>query len=289
VAAAQGGVFTASQAVAAGWTARQVKRRRAAGRWRVVVGAGLTAVPGPPPPLARAWAATLTWPEAVVTGRTAAALWRLPVADDGSCHVIARHGRHARGVRVHIVPTAPADVVTVSGRLRVTSRRRTVLDLLRRLPTGEVLDLYAWAVTRRVVAREDVEAERCHRFGQHGVVALRRLLELTASGAVSGGEHLLHELLRRAGVRGWQAGVTLSDNDGIIGVADLLFERARLVVEFDGERAHSDRTAFIDDRRRQNRLVNAGYRVLRFTWWDVTERPEVVVRQIRDALDASGY
>jgi len=74
---------------------------------------------------------------------------------------------------------------------------------------------------------------------------------------------------------------------GVIGVVDLLFEAARLVVEVDGIRAHSDRDSFVRDRRRQNRLINAGYRVLRFTWWDIVEHPDVVVDHVLSALGDS--
>jgi len=42
-----------------------------------------------------------------------------------------------------------------------------------------------------------------------------------------------------------------------------------VVVEIDGWVAHSGKQSFVDDRRRQNRLVRAGYTVLRFTWWDL--------------------
>jgi hypothetical protein len=29
----------------------------------------------------------------------------------------------------------------------------------------------------------------------------------------------------------------------------------------------------------------AGWRVLRYTWWDIEERPEYVVLQVREALE----
>jgi len=43
-----------------------------------------------------------------------------------------------------------------------------------------------------------------------------------------------------------------------------------------------------DDRTRQNRLVNAGCAVLRFTWQDLTERPDLVARQVLAALRRLG-
>ena len=83
------------------------------------------------------------------------------------------------------------------------------------------------------------------------------------------------------------AGAAVHDRDGLVGVVDLLFRQARLVVEVDGWRAHSSRQAFETDRRRQNRLINAGYLVLRFTWDDLTRRPAQVLAEIRRALSCS--
>jgi very-short-patch-repair endonuclease len=286
VAARQGGVFTAEQAVEEGWTSRQVRRRLTGGQWRRVAGGCLTADPDPLPPLGRAWSAALRWPEAVCIHRTAAVLWHLPVPDDGLLHLCGPVGRRARGVRVHAVPIPEADVIVLGGGPRVTTLRRTMLDCLARLEFTEALDLYAWASSREHLSRSDVTAALRDRFGRAGARQLRRLLDVTASGAVSGAEHRLHTLMLRAGLTGWEAGVRLFDDRGRIGVVDVLFVAARLVIEVDGEAAHGGRSAFIRDRRRQNRLVNAGYRVLRFTWWDLTERPAAVVQEIIDALGA---
>jgi very-short-patch-repair endonuclease len=56
------------------------------------------------------------------------------------------------------------------------------------------------------------------------------------------------------------------------------------VIEFDGFAAHGGRAAFVADRRRQNQLIVAGYRVLRVTWDDLVHRPDSVVAQIRSLL-----
>jgi very-short-patch-repair endonuclease len=73
----------------------------------------------------------------------------------------------------------------------------------------------------------------------------------------------------------------LRDEARFIGRADLYYPRSRLVLEYDGIN-HRDR--LIDDDRRQNLLVNAGYRLLRFTAADINNRPDIVVAQVRAAL-----
>jgi very-short-patch-repair endonuclease len=50
------------------------------------------------------------------------------------------------------------------------------------------------------------------------------------------------------------------------------------VIEFDGGN-HRDR--LVSDDRRQNSLVSAGYRILRFTTADLYGRPDAVVAQVR--------
>lgn len=74
------------------------------------------------------------------------------------------------------------------------------------------------------------------------------------------------------------------DEDGLIGVVDLLFRGTSVVVEVDGWAFHSDEASFQNDRRRRNRLVRAGYRVLQFTWDDLVRRPRDVIAEITAAL-----
>jgi hypothetical protein len=48
------------------------------------------------------------------------------------------------------------------------------------------------------------------------------------------------------------------------------------------------RERLVDDDRRQNRLIEAGFRVLRFTSADVYQRPEAVAAQVRGAMGRFG-
>jgi very-short-patch-repair endonuclease len=73
------------------------------------------------------------------------------------------------------------------------------------------------------------------------------------------------------------------DSARFVARVDLYYPQARLAIEYDGGN-HRDR--LVEDNRRQNALVNAGYRLLRFTAADIHGRPDVVVAQVRAALDA---
>lgn len=55
---------------------------------------------------------------------------------------------------------------------------------------------------------------------------------------------------------------------------DCCWPEQRLVVELDSRRHHATTRAFRNDRERDRDLTLAGWRVVRYTWWDVAERAE---------------
>lgn len=65
---------------------------------------------------------------------------------------------------------------------------------------------------------------------------------------------------------------------------DCLWPEARLAVELDGRRFHEDPVAIRADTEKTRALRSLGYRVRRFTWLEVTERPEWVANEIRKEL-----
>jgi very-short-patch-repair endonuclease len=77
-------------------------------------------------------------------------------------------------------------------------------------------------------------------------------------------------------------------NHGIEGMeVDACWPKHRLVVELDGWGAHQTRQAFQRDRERGNALDAAGWRLLRFTWTDVTRRRDETAALVRGALAAA--
>ncbi|HEX2645929.1 MAG TPA: DUF559 domain-containing protein [Candidatus Dormibacteraeota bacterium] len=76
--------------------------------------------------------------------------------------------------------------------------------------------------------------------------------------------------------------VPLHDESGMfIARPDLYYPERRLAIEYDGAN-HRDRIAA--DNRRQNRLLEAGYRVLRFTAADILNTPAAGAAVVRRAL-----
>ena len=120
--------------------------------------------------------------------------------------------------------------------------------------------------------------------GVRGIRAARRVLAVADPLAGSPMESVLRWLIHEAelpapvlqhAVRG--------PHQEVVGFVDLAWPERRVLVEFDGD-VHRKRDVFVNDLRRQNGLVLAGWVVLRFTSADVRGRPEWVVELIRRAL-----
>jgi very-short-patch-repair endonuclease len=114
------------------------------------------------------------------------------------------------------------------------------------------------AALHRGLIRQEQLRNRA-RTSRRGVRRLRRALELAEPRAESPMETRLRLHLVLAGLPKPQVQVWLPDASAR---ADLYYPAQRLVIEYDGA-THRDSLAA--DNRRQNRLTNAGYRVLRFT------------------------
>lgn len=188
--------------------------------------------------------------------------------------------RYKDGLSVRHLIFEPGDVTTIRG-LRVTAIHRTLRDLCVRVGGVEALVAVDMALRLRRTTKQALRSYVNAAAPLPGAGRLRRLLAV-AEPAESPMETRLRWLLSRRGMPRPEVQVPLADADGrFVARADLYYAGARLVVEFDGGN-HRDR--LVEDDRRQNALVNAGFRVLRFTAGDVYQSPELTIRQVRAAL-----
>lgn len=179
---------------------------------------------------------------------------------------------------------APEEIVQC-GPFPVTSALRTCFDLAGTLSPVEAVVTLDHALhagrfdlatfTAFVAARDHVQ----------GVVGARRALQNAEPKAESPMETRLRMLLVGAGLPRPAAQVPIFDGDRFIARLDCFYTSARLGIEYDGEN-HRDRLT--DDNRRQNRLLRAGVRLLRYSGPDLRDRPEQVVAEVRGALQQPG-
>jgi very-short-patch-repair endonuclease len=285
VAAEQGGLFTWRQAREAGYSPWQIRVRLSDGRWqqlapRVLGGAGV----GDNPWVRDRAAYLAAGQPATLSGPSAARLHSIDVPALFSCVTVPLR-RHVEipGVRLLREPVGEDDVILLADML-VTTRTRTVFDCLRLLPRDDASSLLDRALQKKWITVDGL-VSRIERHGRRkGAPHLRALVAEASLGAHSAGERLLHQGLRHAGIVGWTANREVYDAAGLIGVVDIAFAGIRLAIEVDGRAWHSASDRFQRDRTRQNRLVNAGWTVLRFTWHDLDTDMPGVISTIRTAL-----
>jgi hypothetical protein len=135
-----------------------------------------------------------------------------------------------------------------------------------------------------LASRRELEEELARRPSGRGCARARGVLPIADPRAESPMESVLRWLVHAAGLPAPELQYVVRDGAGVfLGRADMAWPEQRVIVEFDGD-VHRERDVFVKDVRRQNRLVSAGWTVLRFTSADVLGRPDEVVAEICRAL-----
>ncbi len=275
------GPFTVQQALRAGLSRRQLQSRS----WRrISTGLYIWAeLADDPRNVLRALRRVLP-AEAAFSDRTAAWLHGLDFQPCQPIEVTVPDGGvlpNRTGVSFRRSALPPHEVVECQG-LPVTLPVRTVFDLARHLSVGEAVVAVDMALHGSLVELEDIRSYIRAHPASKWVAQARRVIELAEPRAESPMESRLRVLLVLAGLARPLAQAELTDERGcFLGRVDLYYPRQRLGVEYDGG-THRDSLA--TDNRRQNRLLAAGYRLLRFTAGDVYNRPDALVAEVRAAL-----
>jgi very-short-patch-repair endonuclease len=222
--------------------------------------------------------------DAVFAGPTAAWMVGLDLAPTDPAEIIVPVGSSIRsraGLSVRRCQLSPRDIATFRG-VRATAVHRTLRDLCLRLPAVDALIAIDMAVHLRLTDADELTRHADSSQGGAGAHRLRSLASL-AGAAESPMETRLRWLLIQAGLPSPEVQTNLRDREQrFLGRADLYYPAARLVLEYDGA---NHRDPLVEDNRRQNLLINAGFGLLRFTATDIHQRPEVVVAQVRSALN----
>ena len=207
-------------------------------------------------------------PTAVLSHRSAAALWGLRPTARSRIEVTVPNWRRARqAVQVHVASLLP-DEATVEKGIPVTTVTRTLLDLASLLDRRQVERAINEAEVRRLadpLSLEDLIARHRRRAGT------RVLKHILASGALGEGvtrselEERFLELVDRAGLPRPELNASVEVAGRWI-ECDCLWRQRRVVVELDGHAYHRTRAAYERDRVRDRSLQAAGWRVVRVTW-----------------------
>jgi hypothetical protein len=175
--------------------------------------------------------------------------------------------------------------------LPVTTGERTVLDLAGVMSASRLAEVVAAGVRVRACTIEGIRAVAAGHPNAHGRPRLRSALAMLdddGAAARSDVEVAALRALLDAGLPRPVVAFRVVDDEGhFIAEADLAYPSIRLVIEVDGFRWHSSPASKLRDEERQNRLVLAGWSVLRFSANEVRTRPQRMVAAVRRALEVA--
>jgi very-short-patch-repair endonuclease len=280
----QHGIVTRTQLLELGIDADTIKRRVRAGRLRVVY-RGVYLVGPIIPVLARQMAAVLACGiEAVLSHRSAAAIWNLlPYpASSGAVHVtVVAADRRRPGIRIHRVQELPRDEITTQHGIAVTTPARTILDLAASVTAAELEQALAKAESDHRTSRRQLALLLARYPRRRGTRRLRRLLERHTRPALtrSQAERRLLDLIRKAGLPAPEVNFMTERYE-----LDLYWPEHRFAVEIDSLWTHGSASSFEADRRRDAELAADGIQVVRITDVGIADEPERQIALISQAI-----
>jgi very-short-patch-repair endonuclease len=232
----------------------------------------------------RAEAATILLPEAVVTGRSAAVLWSVPLAGpEDDVEVTVPPGAHQRRIPGLVVRRAvllPQDRWARGG-IPVTTPEATAVRLAAALPHDEAVAAVDQVVASGVVDLAPIRTRAA--AGQGPGSARARAVCLLADGlAQSPRETWLRLELLRAGLPAPVAQHRIVHEGRFLARVDFAWPERKLAVEYDGL-WHGEPGQFARDRRRLNQVHGAGWRVVFVTTADHAD-PRRIMAEIARAL-----
>jgi very-short-patch-repair endonuclease len=284
-------VITRRQALSVGLTDDQIRHRVRNGAFHQLFPGVYLTVCGIASFEQRTLAASLACGDgAHVSGITAAGLWGFVAPAASVIDVTVPKHRHPRlaGVRVHRRCLKRVSDRTRRGPRPITTHARTLLDLAGVLPSYDDLERAADEAFRSSTLTPDRLVDYLGRddlANSSGIASLRSIAQDRARYGVpeNGFENDALGLLRSFGlpepVRQFRTRAS-----GRRVRFDLSYPDQRVAIELDGRAPHWGRDAWQSDHDRHNATELDGWRVLRFTWWDVHDRPVYVVLTIATAL-----
>jgi len=287
-AAASGGVVSAEGLRRYGVSTRAAGRRVEAGEWSRIGRAYLLAS-RTDHLTDHAWSHILriTYGErARISGHLALrhAGWSLP---GDSRVVVVPHQPKSAIPGVSVLRRNDAPAVRRPDGVRFTRVHEALVDALVVVGSEAAVDLLDSALQKRLITPAEFHTAAMSRRGRgkRGAELLAGLVERALTGTRSEAEQRMRVLLKRSATGPWVANHPVRDASGrIVAEIDFAHEGLRIAIEVDGRAYHSDRRAFERDRLRQNHLVLQGWLILRFTWEQITQRPQEVIAAVLAAV-----
>jgi very-short-patch-repair endonuclease len=191
----------------------------------------------------------------------------------------------AEGIAGHHATLGTTDTVTRFG-WSVTSPAHTLRQLAAELSLDQLVVVGDALVARArpLCTLQQLADLLPAAEGMRGAVTLREALRLIRVGSESPMETRLRLLLVRGGLPEPALNVDIRDRRGrFVARGDLVYEKERVVVEYDGDQHRSERAQYERDVDRLEQLGDEGWRVIRVLHHHMAA-PHAVVARVRAAL-----
>jgi len=275
------GVVTRAQLLDAGVTAKQIRRRVAAGGLiRVHPGVYRAGHRAPSTEASYLAAVLAAGDDAVVSGLAAAHLWELVKGAAPSPEVASLTERRIQGVRTHRCRFLNAsDVAAVRG-IPVTSVSRTLVDIAAALSAEALARACHEAGIRYGATPRMVEEQLRRRPTTPGGRKLRLIVHGDTRVTLSKLESRFLAVLAQDGLP-----LPVTNRPAGGRRVDCRWPEHQLTVELDGYQFHNSRYSWELDRRREREARARGDEFRRYTYGDVTEDNRFMLRELRALLN----
>lgn len=276
IAADQYGVITRDQALEAGMTLREIRGRTSSGRWRKLH-PRVYAPSSAPASWRQRLMAAASWAGegSAISHRSAAALWGFDGFTPGVIELTTARSLTSPAVIVHRSRRLPECDVTTCDGISVTTPTRTLIDIGSVCSNDKVEAALDFGLRRGLTSIRYIRRRlgEIAGPGARGAGVLRSLLvERDPSSAPTESilESRFRSLIRRSGLPPPVTQQSIYSREGILARVDFAYPDSRLLIEVDGWDHHANKEMWQRDLQRNNMLTNLGWRVLRFSWTDVT-------------------
>jgi predicted transcriptional regulator of viral defense system len=218
-------------------------------------------------------------PGAVLSHRSAARLHQLRNYDHHRIEVSVpgRSTRTHSGVVVHRSTTLTEADVTIVNHIPTTTIARTLFDVAGLVTARQLERVFDQADAMQALDLNEIRDQLARNPNRPAAKAVNHLLKTHYIGSTpteNEFEDAFLALTRSLKLPDPTPQFYIDPGDGEPPIrADFAWPDRKIVVETDGRRTHGTRHAFEADRRRDQRLIAAGWRVIRTTWRQLKYRP----------------
>lgn len=226
---------------------------------------------------------------AVVSHQSAVLLHGIEVTDlDLACVHLTRlsgHGRSGTAVCQHAARPPVLDPVKLGG-VQLTPAPRAVVEAIRSAQYPIAVSVVDEALRRGVATPLQLGGALELFKNRSGIGTAIRAVQFADGRSESVGESRLRVLMADLGVPTPVLQPEIRDDSGqLVGRVDFLLAEWNVIIEFDGALKYAGKSArpLVEEKRREDRLRDLGYEVVRVSWSDLTH-PADLIHRIHSAI-----